>query len=90
MIKLIKGKWRYTFTTDGLTALIQVDDTGGLDPEEVLYPDDYPRPLLSREFSDNEDMKIELLKITGLSVATLKKRGFEESQVNPWSEGACF
>ena len=76
MIKWIRGKWRYTLTTDGLTALIQIDDTGGLDPEEVLYPDDYPRPLLSREFGDDEDMKIELLKITGLSKATLKKQGF--------------
>ena len=90
MIKWIRGKWRYTLTTDGLTALIQIDDTGGLDPEEVLYPDDYPRPLLSREFGDDEDMKIELLKITGLSKATLKKQGFAESQVNPWSEGMCF
>ena len=42
MVKWIRGKWRYTLTTDGLTAVIQIDDTGGLDLEEVLYPADYP------------------------------------------------
>ena len=81
MVKWIRGKWRYTLTTDGLTAVIQIDDTGGLDPEEVLYPYDYPRPLLSREFGDDEDMKIELLKITGYAKATLKKRGFKEYRI---------
>ncbi len=90
MVKWIRGKWRYTLTTDGLTAVIQIDDTGGLDPEEVLYPADYPRPLLSREFGDDGDMKIELLKITGLARAALKKHGFEECQFNPWSVDASF
>ena len=90
MVKWIRGKWRYTLITDGLTAVIHIDDTGGLDPEEVLYPADYPRPRLSREFGDDGDMKIELLKITGLARAALKKRGFEEYQFNPWSEASEF
>ena len=90
MVKWIRGKWRYTLSTDGLTAVIQIDDTGGLDPEEVLYPADYPRPLLSREFGDDGDMKIELLKITGLARAALIKHGFEECQFNPWSVDASF
>ena len=90
MVKWIRGKWRYTLTTDGLTAVIQIDDTGGLDPEEVLYPYDYPRPRLSREFGDDEDMKIELLKIIGLTKTALKKQGFEEYQFNRWFEDACL
>ena len=90
MVKWIRGKWRYTLTTNGLTAVIQIDDTGGLDPEEVLYPADYPRPLLSREFGDDEDMKIELLKIIGLTKTALKKQGFEECQFNRWFEDECL
>jgi hypothetical protein len=38
-------------------ALIQIDDTGVIDPE-VLCLADYPKPLLSRKFGDDEDMKL--------------------------------
>ena len=85
MVKWIRGKWRYTLTTDGLMALIQIDNTGGLDPEEVLYPYDCPKPIISREFGIDENMQLELLKITGFNKAALKKRGFEDCQFNPWS-----
>ena len=79
----IRGQWHYRLTTEvDHVAVIQVEHTGRLDPEAPLYPDDYlPWTVLRREFSADENMDLELLKITGLSKATLKKRGFSEYRI---------
>jgi hypothetical protein len=75
----IRGQWRYSLTTEDLRAEIQVEHTGGFDPEVMPYPSDYlPWTILVREFNATENMELELLKITGYAKAALKKRGFKE------------
>ena len=79
MVEWIRGQWRYSLTTEDLKAEIQVEHTGGFDPEVMRYPEDYlPWTILVREFGSTENMELELLKITGYARATLKKRGFKE------------
>ena len=81
MVEWIRGKWHYTLRTDGLMAEIQVDHIDGVENEVTSYPNSYfTIIILSREFNKDENMDLELLKITGLAKAALKKRGFNEFQ----------
>jgi len=81
MVEWIRGNWRYTLRTDGLMAEIQVDHIDGVENEVTSYPKSYfTIIILSREFNEEENMDLELLKITGLAKAALKKRGFNEFQ----------
>jgi len=62
-------------------AEIQVDHIVGFEHEVMPYPNGYfTIIILSREFNKDENMDLELLKITGLAKAALKKRGFNEFQ----------
>ena len=81
MVKWIRGKWRFTLRTDGLMSEIQVDHIDGVENEVTSYPNSYFTIIISsREFNKDENMDLELLKITGLAKAALKKRGFNELQ----------
>ena len=81
MVEWIRGNWRYTLRTDGLMAEIQVDHIDGVENEVTSYPNSYfTIIILSREFNKDDNMDLELLKITGLAKAALKKRGFNELQ----------
>ncbi|MDC0564310.1 hypothetical protein OAP51_05895 [Alphaproteobacteria bacterium] len=81
MIEWIRGNWRYTLRTDGLMAEIQLDHIDGAENEVTSYPNShFTIIILSREFNKDENMDLELLKITGLAKAALRKRGFKELQ----------
>ena len=48
-VEWIRGQWRYSLTTEDLKAEIQVEYTGGFDPEVMPYPQDYiPSTILVR------------------------------------------
>jgi hypothetical protein len=79
MVEWIRGNWRYTLRTDGLMAEIQLEHIDGVENEVTSYPNGhFTIIILSREFNKDENMDLELLKITGLAKAALKKRGFNE------------
>ena len=87
MVEWIRGNWRYTLRTDGAMAEIEVDHTAGFDPEVMPYPNGcFTITILSRKFNKDENMDLELLKITGLAKAALTKRGFKEFQFHFESE----
>ena len=84
MAEWVRGLWRYSLTTDGLIAETQVEHLSEkrIDPGILPYPNDhFPWTVLGKEYASRDNMKLELLKITGFAKPTLKKWGFNEYRV---------